>query len=162
MDYTAFACADSVRVHFRPDVEGAQWTDERALDHFCRESIALEDASAFFSSLESLATLRGTDEEVYERALEKITKSAWLHPSQLDTLKFSLAAQEATPRIQSAYEWYLGSVQEARDCESWILMHERTACSVEQLQELQASGSSESTFLFVSSSVNFTVHSEAY
>ncbi|KIP02024.1 glycosyltransferase family 24 protein [Phlebiopsis gigantea 11061_1 CR5-6] len=109
------------------------------------ETIAIEEPQSFFPLLEAFTdpefsplAQSKTDEEIYRNARQYALSAGYLsEPGELASLDMTLALHSSVPRVEAAYEYYLGSHAE-RDitCESWVDWYGHAVCDLEMLRAL--------------------------
>lgn len=111
----------------------------------CRETIAIEEPHSFFPLLDAFThpqlsphAQSKTDQETYKDAIDHALALGYLsEPGELAAFEMTLALHSSVPRVEAAYEYYLGSqVDRAAECGSWVDWYGHVVCDVETLRTL--------------------------
>ncbi|KAG9290801.1 hypothetical protein G9A89_011764 [Geosiphon pyriformis] len=141
-----------------------------------RESVAVENSSAYFPYITELAT-RGLNsdsspKELYDTALQILNETNLISlPTTFSFLEFALSLHSAAPTIQAYYQYYDDSVFPSKfrnlthddphskisfniDCEVWVDWYGIQACNIDQLKKIARITQEDSKYRLIFDSSN--------
>ena len=110
-----------------------------------RETIAIRDPQSFFHLLDSFTVPETPPLSQYKNAQNAYQKfiayaqslNYLSEPGELASFEMTLALHSSVPRIEAAYEYFLGHhASRNSECGSWVDWYGQVVCDVETLQRL--------------------------